>query len=301
MSEHLIRGFIVFWFAAMLSAQPALLTTVVKGRSPLESPKLTDGTIETAAFVGDVVHVIITVHGMTSDASGCMGDLRWLVTTLDGDSTSATLTRVDATESSREFRAGPDADSTAKFVLSALPPGIYHLQASCASDETVVTGDRRRLIVYAGDENPTINRAFLVDRAKVAIGMATRDGYMQARAMLLKAANGNTDPSIYELLADASAPWADPRETAGYYERSLAVARANLARKFGEPAQWPAAASTQFRRRERKVEVFRALVPELVANFAERRVVVKTEGSSQMFVIERRKDGVQLRAIDAHR
>lgn len=126
----------------------------------------------------------------------------------------------------------------------------------------------------------------------------TREGYDAARAMLLEAAEGNSDPSVYEILADASAPWAPPDETATYYDRSLAVAKANLTLRFGSPDRCSEKAVALFQHRERKVAAFRELVPYYTLNFLTVRVVVSRQGTKDSFVVERRSDRIRIRVID---
>lgn len=103
------------------------------------------------------------------------------------------------------------------------------------------SAERRRLAIYRGDENARIHSFFLRHQARALLAKGTLESYQKARTLLLQAAEGNSDPSYYEELADASLPWAPPAETAGYYKRSLEIATQNLEKSLAPRQEsWPA-------------------------------------------------------------
>jgi hypothetical protein len=293
----------LFFLSAVVAiAEPLHLSFVVHGRSPLEpqtSEQGTYGLVESVVFAGEPVVVTLTALNPPADVLSWVRTVQWDVVDALGRATTATVT-VDglAPASPRPLPAGA---SQVNLVLSGLPPGQYTVRASSIDDATSrrVTAEARQLTIYAGDENVTVRRAFLREKARVALSTGTEEGYRAARPLLLEAAEGNTDPSLYETLADASAPWADPEETAAYYDRSAAVARANVERKFGTRSEaWPSKATSLLSARDRKVAAFRALVPYYKTNFSSVRVVVTRQATRDAFVVERRSDGGRLRVIE---
>jgi hypothetical protein len=143
-----------------------------------------------------------------------------------------------------------------------------------------------------------VRSVFLREQARAVLRDGTPESYAKARAMLLEAAQDNSDPSVYEELADASAPWAAPDETATYYRRSLDVATKNLEKHHGARKDWPAKARQLYEPRARKVQVFQELVPYYKNSFSAVRIRVVREDATDKFVIERRSDGNRLRVID---
>lgn len=286
---------------AAFAADPVHLSFVIHGRSPLEPQHAEQagyGLVETAVFAGEPVVATLAAVNLPREGAGAWADrIQWEAVDADGNVIPLAAT-VDArpAPATAVLRDGVVA---VNVTFGDLAPGRYVVRASWVDSATRqrITAEGKRLSVYRGDENTIVERAFLRETARRALALGTRDGYETARALLLQAAAGNPDPLVYESLADASAPWASPEETARYYEQSLAVAKGNLERRFGQRAKWPDKAITLFTARESKVEAFSDLLPYYRANFDNVRVVVVREGTKDKFVIQRRSDGARLREI----
>lgn len=110
--------------------------------------------------------------------------------------------------------------------------------------------------------------------------------------------DSNRDELPDAAACDASLPWAQPADTAVYYDRSVAVARANLENKYGPDRDWPERAWQLYRPRERKSAAFRSLVPEYAIKFQDLKVVIARHDGRQVFVVERRSDGKHLRVVE---
>jgi hypothetical protein len=298
MRRVLLTLLVLNGFAA-LATEPVHLSFVIHGRSPLEPQNVEQpgyGLVETAVFAGEPVVVTLAALNLPPESAGAWaGRIQWEAADAEGNVVPLTAA-IDASPAAAVLRGGAVA---VNVTLGDLAPGRYVVRVSWVDSSTGkrVTAEGKRLSIYQGDENTAVQRAFLRERASRALARGTREGYESARTLLLEAAAGNPDPLVYESLADASAPWASPEETARYYAQSLAVAKGNLERRFGRPSKWPDKATTLFVARERKVEAFSRLVPYYRANFDKVRVLVVREGAKDKFVIQRRNDGAQLREI----
>lgn len=296
--RRILLTLLVLCGVAAFAAEPLHFSFVIHGRSPLE-PQSADradyGLVEAVFFAGEPVVVTLTAVN-APQGDGWAKRIEWELTDSHGKVLAPRVT--DLAPASRPHVLAARA-AQFNVTFAELPPGRYTVRASSVEPGTDrrVAAEARTLTIYRGDENVVVRRAFLRERAKAALAQGTAEGYRSARGMLLEAAEGNTDPSYYELLADASAPWAAPEETAEYYERSLAVARANLERKFGKTQEWPDKAVALFTKRAQKVSAFRELVPYYRTNFSQVRVVVLREGPGDQFVVERRSDGARLRVV----
>lgn len=255
----------------------------------------TYGVIGASTFVGEPV--ILTVTALNAKGGDWTDRIQWSVTSEAGEAVAVKIERTDDSAAAPPFahRMLPNA-RFAHFRMGVLPPGRYIVSLSWTDPETgeLQTSRRDGVAIYRGDESPRVRSFFFREQAKAALAGGTLEGYRRARDMLLEAAAGNTDPSVYEELADASAPWVSPEETAGYYQRSLEIARENLQKHYGGQSGWPARARELFERRARKVEAFRSLLPYYKENFDRVRVVVQ----GGKFTVERRSDGATLRVID---
>jgi hypothetical protein len=138
----------------------------------------------------------------------------------------------------------------------------------------------------------------LRDQARAEVSKGTKEGYLAARALLLQAVKDNDDPSFYEELADISLPWAQPDETAVYYDKSLAIARANLEKVHGAQNEWPEKAWQLYRPRAGKAETFRRLQPEYAMKFHDVRVTIDRRRGGDAFIMAQRSNGKQLRVIE---
>ena len=295
-------------FATLVASagEPVALRLEIHGRTPLhvqpvDSPGY--GLLGAGVFVGEPV--IATVTGLnipTEDKADWTGHLKWTVTTESGEFISVMITPVadypvETTHFTRLTR--PDA-VFANFKFETFPPGRYVVEVRWAKLDKPYTdtASRRLLAVYRGDEEPRVRSFFLREQARLALKEQTIEAYRRARTMLLEAAEGNSDPSVYEELADASAPWAAPEETLAHYQRSLDIARQNLERSHGPRRDWPPSAFHLYEPRARKVDAFRTLVPYYRTNFDQIRVVVVRDGMHDKFAVERRTDGTRVRIVD---
>jgi len=197
----------------------------------------------------------------------------------------------------RDFGALPPAASWSRlaFKVDGLKPGRYLVRGAWGGNTPV---EARSLVIYRGDETTEVHRVFLRVRAAEELKMNTREAYRLAREMLLEAADGNSDPSVYEELADASAPWAPPDETAEFYRRSLEVASTNLQRSYGPRANWPVNAEELFGPDERKMNAFVSLVPYYKLHFDLERVIAAGGLNDGEFIIQRRSDGATVRVVE---
>lgn len=285
------------------AVEPSHLSFVVHGRSPLEPQRTGDALtamIETVLFDGEpVIATLMATDAGGPAATAWVKAVQWEVLAGSGEAVSPPPA-IDAAPAVARHPLRGDAVHV-NFTFSGLGPGRYTLRPFWRDPATgkKITSEARLLTIYRGDENLTVKRAYLREQARVALARGTEEDYRAARTMLLEAADGNTDPSVYEALADASAPWASPDETAGYYERSLAVATTNLERKFGrEQREWPVKATALFGARQRKVAAFRELLPYYRRNFNDVRVVVIRDRNKDKFAVERRRDGKRLRVVE---
>jgi hypothetical protein len=256
---------------------------------------------DVGVYQGEPVMLTVTAFNDSSDTDVWLQHIQWLVTTGDSEPVAAKIRRdTDATvQAPYAYRIQRNTTSAA-FRIDSLPAGRYLVAVSWLDP---VSGERRTsrregLAVYRGDETPLIRAWFLRDRARAALLAGTRESYEAARGMLLQAASDNDDPSFYEELADISLPWAPPGETAAYYDKSLAIARANLEKTYGQERDWPERAWRLYRPQARKVERFRALVPEYAIKFQDMKIVVARRQTGDAFVIQRRSDGKELRVVE---
>lgn len=293
--------------SSLFASEDMEFSFFVSGRAPLEETKPDSpeyGLVESAVFHEQPITLTVIAVNVPKGDSAWWNAIQWKFTTRGGDRVEPPPTLRIAQAPDAAFQARRPNASHANFAVTGLKPGRYVVHAAWANAQTGKRSEAedRLLSVYRGDESISVKREFLRDRAKNELAKGTRQSYEVARAMLLEAAEGNTDPAVYESLADASAPWAIPDETASYYERSLAIARQNLEQRLGkQQAEWPSAARTLWTKHERKVKMFQDLLPYYRANFQQVRVVVLRQPmASDKFVVERRSDGARLRTVEPH-
>jgi hypothetical protein len=280
----------------------------IEGRAPLvrelpDSPGY--GLVGAAVFAGDPIVLTADAFNVPEeDRTRWRASIEWVFVSVKNKQPIPQPVVAPWDGEMRPTRVGSNAFRVG-FQVSGLPPGEYIVRASCVDPVTAsrIDAEDRRLSVYRGDESIAVKREFLRHRGKAELAKGTRPGYEAARSMLLEAARDNTDPSVYESLADASAPWAPPEETASYYERSTTVVRQNLERRFGERGKWPAKAVEALAPYERKQATFQEMIPYYKANFEKVRIVVQGGGrmSQPKFVVERRSDGARIRTVDVRR
>jgi hypothetical protein len=286
----------------LFGADPQDFSLFVTGHSPLEAD-LNDesGLVESVLFVDEPINLTLVVPGVDEQDAGRWAEsLHWDVLTSEG--TRVALSKVPELEVKKDVVRARVARFA--FAMSPLPSGRYVVRASWVDEKhhVVIQSEDRKLTVYRGDESLTVKRAFLRQSAKALVAEGSRKSYLSARTMLLEAASDNTDPQVYEELADISAPWAQPDETASYYKRSLIVAQSNIERRFGRQQDgWPAQATQLLKQRKRKVDVFDRLLPYYRANFEDVRVMVVRVGKGETFVVERRSDGRRLQSVAVER
>lgn len=291
--------------AASLGADEPYFRFDVHGRTPLhvQSPdSVAYGLLGTAIWNGE--RAIVTVSAMNvsaAETTAWLDRLDWTVLTEAGQPVSAAVARHDdsPTHAPHHLRLRGDVHF-ANFEITGLSPGRYIVELAWTDPNTGKrrTSERRELAIYKGDETPFIRSFFLREQAQKALAAGTADSFERARRMLLEAANGNTDPSVYEELADASLSWTAPDQTLAYYQQSLDIARRNLEKHHGPKNDWSAKVLQLYEPRLRKVEAFRKIVPYYRQNFDRVRVVLLRDGRGGKFAVERRSDGARLRVVD---
>ncbi|HEV7768051.1 MAG TPA: hypothetical protein VGQ76_23815 [Thermoanaerobaculia bacterium] len=292
----------------ILAAEPVEFSFFIQGRNPMD-PVTVNGPandLEHAAVFSyePVVLAVAAVNVPESDLATWWTSIQWSITTVAGARVEPSP-KIEITDArDRGFEALRPRAAHINFSVSGLGPGRYIFHATRTDPTTGETTSARdrMLSIYRGDENLTVKRTFLRERAALALSKGTRQDFEAARSMLLEAAEGNPDPLVFESLADASAPWANPDETASYYERALAITRQNLEERLGKQrSSWPPTAVRQWNAQERKLKAFREILPYYKANFQQVRVVVvRAPRSSEKFVVERRSDGARLRTIETN-
>jgi hypothetical protein len=282
--------------------EPVDLSFVIHGRAPLERQAPDEDMIGAAVFEGDPIMFTLAALNLPADDGHWVDHIKWKVLTEKGSEVPVAITTSPVRGDRSALPKRPEAQSRfANSKVANLPPGKYVVNLSwVGSDERVaqVTAEPRLLIVYGGDESDAVHREFLRHRAGMVLKQGTSEAYRTARGWLLEAADGNTDPALYEELADASAPWAPPDETATYYQRSLEVARRNLEKRYGTRDQWPEKAVHLYQPQERKVQAFLRIVSYYKTNFSEIRVVVVRDGLTEKFAVERRDNGKRLQLVE---
>ncbi|MCM2315181.1 MAG: hypothetical protein NDJ92_08525, partial [Thermoanaerobaculia bacterium] len=269
---------------------------LIHGRAPLQPAPNPDGYIESAIFAGEPVHLTAIVSNAPNEDDETLARaVRWTIDSADGKPVSATPSFVSGSGLSGAFPPKLAGARSLLYSIPALAPGRYVVRASWHDD---VKTEPRILNVYGGNEGPRVRQEFLRLNARKRLQDGTPEAYLAARTMLEEAAKNSTEPAVYEELADVSAPWASPEDTATYYSRSLEVAKRNLEAHYGESADWPESASELYRQSELKAKTFRDLIPYYKTHFHEVRVVVVRTGDSEDFAIERRKDGVRIRLVE---
>jgi len=303
---HRLPGvmFALFWSVAAL-AEPLHMSFEIHGSTPLHE-QATDspayGMVGAFVWVGEpLIATVSALNVPSGDLIDWIRYMKWSVTSESGDSVTVKFDRDwDSPLKARsDLRKRSDV-AFANFKFGPLPPGRYIIALGWTDPETNErkTASKRHLAIYRGNESPFIRSYFLRREARSALSHGTFESFSKARTMLLQAADGNTDPSVYEELGDAAAPWALPDETANYYQLSLEIAKKNLEKNLGPQKDWSAKAWHLYRPHESKVKAFRALVPYYRTNFDQVRVLVVPDGMKGKFVIERRSDGARLRVID---
>ena len=294
---------VIFWAMATFAAEPMDVSFVLHGRAPLHSQASdspTYGLMDASVFSGEPVIITVTALNTPADRDAWIRGLRWRVVTAEGTPISAEIERTADSAATAPYahRLLPNA-TFANFSVKPLPPGQYTVTLTWAdpASGSRQTARRSAFAVYRGDETPLVRSFYLRERASAELAKGTLESYRVARAFLLEAADGSTDPSVYDELADASVPWAPPTETATYYQRSLDIAKRALEKNFGAERDWPEKARQLYRPRERKVNAFRDLVSYYSANFKDVRVVFVGDRSRQKFVIHRRNDGAVVREV----
>lgn len=276
------------------------LSFVIHGYAPLAAQNVGEpyyGAVQTALFVDDPVVVTISLlNAPTTDVAKWADYLRWDVRHLDGTPANASVALQLSAPKPPAFAALKKNATHANFVISGLTEGRYVVTVRWHDDHDYAA-EPRKLSIYRGDESAIVSTAYYRNRAEAA-NNGTLEGYKAARELLLKAAETSNDPGLYQELGDASAAWADPNETAKYYERARDLAEANITARFGPRGRWPKSAVTLYTRREQTARVFRSLVPYYTANFNDVRVVALHDRSRDAFQIQRRSDGSIIRTVD---
>jgi hypothetical protein len=296
---------LLFIAAMAAGAEPSLLSFVIHGRPSLHSQPAGSpgsGLVNVGVFEGEPILLTLTAHNAPAgDDDGWLRRAQWTVTTEMGEPVAVKLRR--DTESSVQAPYAYRLRGSTKSVnlrMDAPPPGRYIVALTwtdSASGERQ-TARREGFAVYRGDETLMIRAWFLRDQARTEVSKGTREGYLAARTLLLQAVKDNDDPSFYEELGDISLPWAQPDETAAYYDKSLAIARANLEKTHGAENGWSENAWQLYRPRAGKAETFRRLQPEYAMKFHDVRVTIDHRRSGDVFIMEQRSNGKQLRVIE---
>lgn len=291
---------------AAVAAEPLALRMEIHGRTPMHEEPVDGagyGLLGASVFVGEPVFVTVTALNTPKDnIADWTQHLQWKLTSDTGEAVALSTRRdfeapVETPHSVLLTR--PDA-LFANFKFSALSPGRYIVGLTWTNPKTGETSsaERRRLVIYRGDETPRVHNYFLRYQARAALKDGTVASYRKARALLLEAAKDSADPNYYEELADASLPWAPPAETAEYYQRSLDIATKNLEKNLGPRREdWSPKALRQHRQRAGKVQAFQSIAQYYAANFNQVRVVLSHEDGQQVFVVERRNDGKRIRVV----
>ena len=291
---------------AALASEPLYLFFEIHGRTPLHrQPSDSPGYGLQGAAVWEEEPLIVTVTALNvpADEKGnWTRRIEWTVTTEEGGVVEVAV-EPDANspiKTPHSVRLAFSDTLFANFRFSTLPAGRYIVALSWTDPRTGEkrNAERRLMAIYRGDEEPLVRSFYLREQAQAALKKNTFESFQRARTMLLEAAKDNSDPSVYEELADASAPWAAPDETAEYYQRSLDLARKALETNVGPQKDWPEKARSLYEPRERKVNAFRQLVPYYRNSLNQVRIFVEPDGRGGKFVVIRRSDGARLKVID---